>query len=133
MRQRFKTLKTLRVTLASGEAAVTGRRAHVSTDDGLCYADPDGHTDLLPIGRFMETFTGNGSRTTVINLFEEILVHGWRNDAAPNAVQATDLFQEVFLADGTTVSTSDDGGTRSSGGRAILIEDGLVYVRAPRL
>jgi hypothetical protein len=131
MRQRFKTLKTLRVTLASGEAAVTGRRAHVSTEDGLCYADPDTHTDLLPIGRFMESFTGDGRRTTVVNLFEEIVAHGWQNDAAPNAVQAADLFQDVYLVDGTTVSTSDGEGTRSSGGRAILLEDGLVYVRAP--
>jgi len=133
MRQRFRTFKTLRVTLASGEAAVTGRRAHLSTDDGLCYADPGEHTDLLPAGRFMETFTGDGQRTTVIDLFEEIVAHAWQNDSPPNNVQATDLFGEVFLLDGTTVSTSDEGGTRSSGGRAILIEGGLVYVRAPRL
>ena len=132
MRQRFKTFKTLRVTLASGESAVTGNRAHVSTEDGLCYADPDMHTDLLPIGRFMETVTGNGSRTTVVDLFEEIVAHGWRNDTAPNAVQASDLFSEVYLVDGTTVSTSDGEGTRSSGGRAIMLEDGLVYVRALR-
>lgn len=130
MRQVMKTLKVLRVTLANGEVAEKGARAHIKTTDALCYADPAAHNDLLPIGRFMESFTGDGTRTTVVDLFEEIVVHGWKNDSAPNNVEASDLFKDVYMSDGTTVSTDDAAGTRSVGGRAILIEDGLVFVRA---
>ena len=98
--------------------------------DALAYADPDTITTLQPLGYWTEDLTGDGSTTTVVDLFEEIKVEGLDNDSNPNDVQASDLFSTVYAKDETTVSTSDGGGTRSAAGRVILIEGSRVYIQS---
>lgn len=135
-RTTHRTVKRLRVTLANTEVAVRGYCAYANEANGLVYADPDGVTTLIPIGYFTEDVTGDGTATTVVDLFEEKRLDAWENDEAPNNVEASDLFSEVYAKDGKTVSTDDadggSGGTRSIAGRVFLIEDGRVYVQAPR-
>lgn len=124
-----RTIKRLRVTPASGQVCVRGQRAHGNTADGLAYATPSTITTLIPIGYFTEDVTGDGTLTTLVDLFEEVSLDAWDNDDAPNDVQAADVFTEVYLKDGTTVSTSDGSGTRSKAGRVFLLEDGRVYLQ----
>ena len=128
-RPKQRTIKRLRVTLANGEVAVRGQRAHGNTADGLVYATPAAITTLIPIGYFTEDVTGDGVATTLVDLFDEVLTDGWNNDSGPNDVQAGDIFKEVFLKDETTVSTSDAAGTRSKAGRVMFLEDGRVYLQ----
>jgi hypothetical protein len=122
-----RTIKRLRVTLANLEVAVRGQRAHANTADGLVYADPGTITTLIPIGYFTEDVTGDGTLTTVVDLFEEVKLDAWDNDAEPNNVQAADVFTEVYLLDETTVTT--DSTSHSKAGRVFMIEDGRVYVQ----
>jgi hypothetical protein len=123
-----KTIKRLRVTLASGEVAVRGQRAHANTANGTVYADHGTITTLIPIGYFTEDVTGDGTITTLVDLFEEISLDGWDNDDAPNNVEAADRFTEVYLKDETTVSTLSTN--RSAAGRVFEIgEDGRVYLQ----
>lgn len=130
-----RTVKQLRVTVASGESAVRGHTAYGNPATGTVLADPDGTTGLIPLGYFTEDLTGDGSATTLVDLFEEIRLEGYTNDDAPNAVAAADLFSNVYAKDGATVSTNDASSSRSVAGRAFLIDpdDGRVYVRAPRI
>ena len=129
-RTKQRTIKRLRVTLATSEVAVKGQFAFGNTADGLAYADPDGVTTLQLLGYWTEDLTGDGSTTTVVDLIEEIKVDGFANDSNPNDVQASDVFSSVYAKDETTVSTSSGGSTRSVAGRVILIENGIVYVQS---
>jgi len=129
-RVRFKTLKTIRVILANTEVAVKGNLAVVDTADGLAYSAATPTTTQFPIGRFAEALTGDGVATVLIGLFEETTCHAWVNDTAPNNVTIANLWGSVYIKNGTTVSTSDGGGTRSVAGRVIAIENGLIYVQA---
>lgn len=122
------TIKRLRVTLASGQVAARGKRAHANTADGLAYATPSTITTLIPIGYFTEDVTGDGTLTTLVDLFEEVSLDGWDNDDSPNAVEAADVFTEVYLKDETTVSTLSTN--RSKAGRVFMIgDDGRVYIQ----
>jgi len=130
MRVREKYFKTIKVILASGEVAVKGNRAAIDTADGLAYDCSTASTTLLPIGRFAEAKTGDGSATVLINLEEETKSTAWNNDTAPNNVTIANLWGSVYIKDQTTVSTSSGGGTRSVAGRVIAIENGLIYIQA---
>jgi hypothetical protein len=130
MRVRYKTLRTLRVILATGQVAVKGNLAVVKLSDGLAYAVSAVATDQMPIGRFAEALTGDGTETVLIDLFEETFAHAWTNDSAPNNVTIANLWGEVYIKDGTTVSTSSGSSTRSKAGRVIAIENSLIYVQA---
>ena len=129
-RVRYKTYKTIKVILASAEVAVRGNLAVIDTTDGLAYDASSASTTLLPIGRFAEALTGDGTLTVLIDLFEETTCHAWTNDTAPNDVSIANLWSEIYIKDQTTVSTSSGGSTRSVAGRVIAIENGLIYVQA---
>jgi hypothetical protein len=130
MRVRERSYKTLRVILATGETAVKGNRAAISTSDGLCYDCDTASTTLIPIGRFAEALAlGDGTTTVLVNCSQEFWAQGWDNDTAPNNVVAANLMGSVYIKDGTTVSTSDGGGTRSVAGRVIAIADTKIYLQ----
>lgn len=128
-----RTIKQLRVTLASAESAVRGQTAYGNPADGTAVADPDGTTGLIPLGYFTEDLEGDGTQTTLVDLFEELQAEGYTNDDAPNAIDASDVFTNVYAKDGATVSTLSTN--RSVAGRVLFIDpdDGRVYVRAPRV
>lgn len=130
MRVRFKTYKTIKVILASAEVAVKGNLAAIDTADGLAYDCSSASTTLLPIGRFAEALTGDGTLTVLIDLFEETICHAWANDTGPNNVTIANLWSSVYIKDQTTVSTSSGSSTRSVAGRVIAIENSLIYVQA---
>lgn len=126
-RRKIRTVGTIRVTPATGEVCERGKRAHGNTANGLAYADPAAITTLIPIGYWTEDVTGDGTITTLVELFEEVRLDGWVNDEAPNDVQAGDVFTEVYLKDEVTVTTDATG--HSKAGRVFLIEDGFVYLQ----
>lgn len=130
MRVRYKTFKTIKVILATSEVAVKGNLAAIDTSDGLAYDCSTASTTLLPIGRFAEALTGDGTATVLIDLFEETTAHAFVNDTAPNNVTIANLWGSVYIKDETTVSTSSGGSTRSVAGRVIAIENSLIYVQA---
>jgi hypothetical protein len=130
VRVRYKTYKTIKVILATSEVAVRGNLAAIDTTDGLVYDASSASTTLMPIGRFAEAKTGDGTATVLIDLFEETIAHAWVNDTAPNNVTIANLWGSVYIKDQTTVSTSSGGSTRSVAGRVIAIENSLIYVQA---
>lgn len=129
-RVRYKTFKTIKVILASAEVAVKGNLAAIDTSDGLAYDCDTESTTFLPIGRFAEAKTGDGTVTVLIDLFEETRCHAWVNDTAPNNVTIANLWGSVYIKNSTTVSTSSNGSARSVAGRVIAIENSLIYVQA---
>lgn len=129
MRRRKKTFLTIQAILATDEVSVDGQHAFGNTADGLVYATPTADT-MFPIGRFAEAKTGDGVDTVLIRLYDEAKLDNWLNDTAPNNVTAANLWGSVYAKSGTTVSTSDGGGTRPVAGRVVAIEDGLIYVQS---
>lgn len=130
MRVRYKTYSTIKAILANAEVAVKGNLAAVDTSDGLVYDCSSASTTLMPIGRFAEAMTGDGSAEVLIDLFEETVAHAWNNDSAPNNVTIANLWGSVYIKDQNTVSTSDGGSARSVAGRVIAVESGFVWVQA---
>jgi len=130
MRARYKTFKTIQVILATSEVAVKGNLAAIDTSDGLAYSCATESTTLMPIGRFAEALTGDGSATVLIDLFDEVSAHAFVNDTAPNNVSIANLWSEVYIKNQTTVSTSSNSNARSKAGRVIAIENSLIYIQA---
>lgn len=120
------------LVLANGEVAIKGELACLDTSTGTVKVGQTS-TTLLPIGKFTQNKTGNGSATVNIKLHREVELQWWDNDSEPNAVAADDIGNEVYIKDGRTVSTSSATSTRSKAGRVwavsstrgVLIEAGI--------
>lgn len=112
----------LSITLTNLAVAVKGELACLDTTTGEVTVGGTS-TTLLPIGKFYENKTGDGSATVKVRLFREINLFWWDNDAAPNNVVASDVGNEVYIVDGRTVSTSSAGSTRSKAGRVWAVSD----------
>jgi hypothetical protein len=125
------TFQRIRRALATSEISVKGKVAYGKVGDGLLYGDPSALTSLLPIGYFTENVTGDGTLTTVVELFREVKANWLANDSNPNEVDQGDVFSECYAKDGATVtmlSTSHSKAGRvwdvSADGTKVLVEAG---------
>lgn len=122
------TLNTLRAALTNAAAAVKGETACIDTATGK-FAVGAVSTTLIPVGTFTETVTGDGTTTTLVQLFEEVRVQEWINDTvAP--VTAALLGQAVYIKDGRTVTATS--AAHSKAGIMLGIDSNLRVMVAPR-
>lgn len=118
--------------LKNGQVAVRGEVAFFDTSSGYEVVAGQTSTTLIGIGYFRESFTGDGTKQILIELFQEVWGHWFSNDDT-NPVLTTDVGSECYWVDGRTVSISSGGSTRSKAGRVlevdsskgVLIEGGL--------
>ena len=79
----------------------------------------EAQTDLLPIGWFHESLTGDGVKQVNVRLFNEIKAGWWDNDSNPNDVAASDVGNTCYIKDSHTVSMDATG--RSAAGRILAV------------
>lgn len=101
-------------TLASGVEAVQGEMACIDTSTGLLTVGAVGG-DLLFVGHFKETVTGDGTRKVRVRFLAEKHLTWFDNDTAGTPVAADDIGSECFILNPRTVSA--DGTGRSAIGR----------------
>lgn len=100
-------------TLTDDAVAVKGEVACLDTSTGLL-APVSTSTTLLPVGRFAESMTGDGSTKCRVQLPDGVTCLIQSNDSAPNNIAADDVGNTCYMKDGSTVSTLSTG--RSAAG-----------------
>lgn len=131
MAERGKLIETwayLERALKSAAVAEKGKIACIDTADGALVPVSAAGT-LVPIGYFSQSMTGDGTTTCRVELFRELRLHRFLNDAT-TAVTDAQLMQLCYAKDGQTVS--GDGTSRSVAGRVwaanastVLVEMGV--------
>jgi hypothetical protein len=120
----MKTIHRIKAVLQNGEVAVEGATACIDRASGA----GQGHavasqvaTDLIPIGRFAEDATGNGTRLVEIELFNPRRIHWFANDTgAP--VDASDMLGPAYFTAPDEVGVPVDPSGHSLAGRVWVIE-----------
>lgn len=116
--------------LKSGVVAEKGKICCIDTTDGSITKGAASAT-LIPLGVFVSSLTGDGVKTVQVEMFQEIGLRWWNNDATTPVVVA-DLGTVVFMKDDQTVS--GDGTSRSPMGCALALDTVkgvLVYTAYP--
>lgn len=126
----MKTIHKIKAVLQNGEVAVDGAAACIDRaaggGQGQAVASQVA-TDLIPIGRFCEDLTGNGTKLVEIELFNPKRVHWFANDTtAP--VDATDLLGPCYFTAADEVGVPADPSTTSLAGRVWVIDGTRVGV-----
>lgn len=111
--------------LQNTEVAEKGHIAAVDLATGELVAGQSG-VDLIPIGYFEQSFTGNGTRKIRVRLFKDVILHRFDNDGSPNAVADADFLQPCYLKDSKTVSAL--GTSRSVAGRVWAVTSAGVLI-----
>lgn len=115
------TLNSLRAVLHLAEIAVKGETAVLDTAGNFRVAAA-GTATFKPVGTFTESFTGDGTRTTVVSLFEEIRAQEWVNDPLTPVVMPANRGDVVFMLDGRTVTADPAAGANAILGIALDID-----------
>lgn len=116
--------------LKSGVVAEKGHLACLDTTEAGKVVAGKASATLIPIGHFMESFTGDGVKRIQVKLFWELRLYWWKNDAtAPLA--AADIGTFAFILDSQTV-TSDDTG-HSVAGLVIAVDSARGVLIHPML
>lgn len=76
-------------------------------------------TDLVPLGWFDQTLTGDGVKKVRVRFFRPKKLTWWVNDGT-NPVLAADVFSDVYIVNDTTVSILATG--RSKAGKAFKVD-----------
>jgi len=105
--------------LTNGVTATQGERACGDTSTGLVTVAGTS-TTLVALGFFAETVVGDGTKTVRVFFETEATAEWMTNDTAGGAIAAANVFSEVYMKDGKTVSITATG--RSKGGRVIAYD-----------
>lgn len=120
----MKTIHKIRVVLQNGEVAVEGAAACIDRaaggGQGQAVASQVA-TNLIPVGRFTEDVTGNGTRTVEIELFNPKRIAWFANDTGA-AVDAADLLGPCYFTAADEVGVPADPSTYSLAGRVWVVE-----------
>jgi hypothetical protein len=111
--RRRTTKKTHKIALTNAVTIYKNEPAFIDTSTGLATVGGTS-TTLLPIGLFTEALVGDGTTKTLVDLYEEITLEWFDNDAT-SPVAANDIGSECYVKD--TVTVSMDGTGRSRAGR----------------
>lgn len=110
--------------LKSAAVAVKGEIACIDTADGALVPVSTAAT-LVPIGYFLDSFTGDGTVKARVQLFREVLLDRFSNDTG-TAVTAAQCQQLCYLKDGKTVS--GDSTSRSVAGKVWHVSTSPAFV-----
>lgn len=126
----YKTIHKMKVALANSALAVDGAPACIDRTAGATQgqAVPAAiDTNLIPVGRFCESMTGNGTNLVEIELFNPKRVHFFANDGtAP--VDVTDILGPCYFTDSSEVGVPTDPSTYSLAGRVWVVESSRIGV-----
>jgi hypothetical protein len=128
---REETWSMAEFVLTTGTTAEKGKLAawDLSTANGeVCPGKTD--TDLVPLGVFDETKTGDGTKKVRVRLFHPLRLFWWTNDGT-NPVTANDVGSDVYIVNDTTVSILATG--RSKAGKAFKVDSNLGVLVGPPL
>lgn len=120
----MKTIHRIKAVLQSGEVAVEGATACIDRAAGAGQGQAVASqvaTDLIPVGRFVEDVTGNGTRLVEIELFNPKRIHWFANDTTA-AVDASDLLGPCYFTAPDEVGVPADPSTYSLAGRVWVID-----------
>lgn len=92
--------------LKSGVQSEKGKLACLDTADPTVITKGAVSTTLIPIGIFMSTALGDGSKTVQVKLFHEIQGVYWNNDGS---IDANDVGAFAYIKDDQTVTLDDSG------------------------
>ena len=110
--------------LTNNDVAVKGQAAFLDTSSGLLAIGKQS-TTLVYVGIFRDNLTGDGAtKNCNVELDNEIALRWWTNDTV-NAVVAAGVGSSCYVKDGTTVSSSTNGSTRSVAGRVLRVDSAL--------
>jgi hypothetical protein len=122
--------------LKSGVVAEKGKLACLDTTESGKVVAGKASTTLVPIGWFMESFTGDGVKTISVMLFDEIRLAWWDNDGgAPLA--ASDILHACYILDDHTVTATATGHSLAGvvmgidSAKGVLVYSALPLVLAP--
>lgn len=118
------TLSTLRAVLDNAEVARVGEMAALDRATGQLKRARAGIATLEAWGTFTENLTGDGTKQTLISLFEEVLALEWMNDTVSPVVMPTHRGSPVYMKDGKTVTSDAAGGANALAGIALDIDRG---------
>lgn len=76
-------------------------------------------TDLIPLGIFDQTLTGDGTKKVRVRLFHPLRLFWWTNDGT-NPVTANDVGSDCYIVNDTTVSILSTG--RSKAGKVFAVD-----------
>lgn len=113
--------------LTNAAEAEKGHAACIDTTTGALVAAVAGNANLLTIGVFDETLTGDGSITVRVRLSREIWLDIFANDVT-NAVAAVDVGSACYWLDSETVSSDATG--NSVAGRVWKATSSQVWVES---
>ncbi|MBN8609655.1 MAG: hypothetical protein J0L92_03675 [Deltaproteobacteria bacterium] len=119
-----KIISKLRVVLANSAVAIQGAPACIDRTAGSTQgqAVPSAvDTNLLPVGRFTESLTGDGTKTVEIELFNPKRIHFFTN-AGSNTVDATDIGGPCYWSAAGVVAVPADVSGSSMAGRVWIVE-----------
>jgi hypothetical protein len=102
-----KTISRFRRALKLAAVAEKGQVACIDTADGALVATSVA-TTLVPIGYFTESFTGDGTRVTEVELFDEVTLHKLPKSASGAPVNA-DVIKVVYVHAASAVSVTSTG------------------------
>lgn len=126
----FKTVHMIKVALHSGEVATEGAAACIDRDAGASQGKAVASqvaTNLIPIGRFAEDLTGNGTRTVKIELFNPKRIHFFANSSA-SPVDAGDMLGPAYFTAAGEVGVPGDPSALSLAGRVWIVEPGRIGI-----
>lgn len=123
--RKIRTMKFMTLVVANGETVEKGGIVCLDTTDAPLAHPPSDATTLVPIGYANSSVTGDGTLTVKVELFDEVLCHGFDNDAT-TPVDAGDVGGNCWMSGPAEVSA--DNTSRSVAGRVIGLVDGVVYV-----
>lgn len=103
--RRIESWSTFRHILTSGQVAEKGNIACIDRSTGLLTNAATGNLNLLPIGYWSETKTGNGTLKISVELFAPIWVHVFTN--ASSSVDNGDIGNLCYLAGPGSVNMTD--------------------------
>lgn len=130
------TMKNVSLPLAAGEVVFQGGMACVDTSDNVVKEGVAGNANLIRIGEFLENVDNAASTVTadvMVSLDYELRGRWLDSDTGANAVTSANLFEEVYILDDHTVTTSASGNSKAGRVWAVDAVKGVAVAESKNL
>ena len=111
-------IKTIALPLAfgAGMKAWIGGIAAADTSSATVKPGASGNANLLKIGEFQQNLDNSAAAANaqvLVSLDKEVVARWYDNATGGSAVTASNLFQDVYILDDHTVTTSSGGNSKA--------------------
>lgn len=132
--QRETTLKKVALPLVAGAKAFQGGMACIDTSAAVVRPGVAGNANLVKVGEFNESVdnsAGTGTTLVMVNLDREIIGRWYDNATGGNAATSSNLFQDVYVLDDHTITTSSSGNSKAGRMWGLDAVKGVLVVSLP--